>query len=201
MKSFSKSLPCMMAVSLYLAACCSHGSAKTAPVNAGTMTAATLIQEQAALPMPPAPIAVPLPGQIKALAAKATKKASGSPLADVLKANKKARVQPAKDGFINAVQVYPWTKGALYQVYTAPGQISDIALQAGEKLIGSGPIAAGDTVRWIIGDTISGTGTNARVHILVKPIASRLSTNLVINTDRRTYHLELKSTPVTPMLP
>ena len=120
--------------------------------------------------------------------------AKGSPLDKVAAANRNARVHPNGDGFINAVQNYPWREGALYQIYTSPGQITDIALQPGEKLIGSGPIAAGDTVRWIIGDTISGIGNNTRVHILVKPIARRLSTNLIINTDRRTYHLELKST-------
>jgi type IV secretion system protein VirB9 len=37
------------------------------------------------------------------------------------------------------------------------------------------------------------------VHILVKPTRPGLSTNLVINTDRRTYHLELRSTPDTWM--
>ena len=38
------------------------------------------------------------------------------------------------------------------------GQVTDIALQPGEQLVGSGPVAAGDTVRWIIGDTESGSG-------------------------------------------
>jgi type IV secretion system protein VirB9 len=71
-------------------------------------------------------------------------------------------VQPVRDGFINAMQVYPFSAGALYQVYTAPGQITDIALQPGEQLVGSGPVAAGDTVRWIIGDTESGSGAARR---------------------------------------
>jgi type IV secretion system protein VirB9 len=55
-------------------------------------------------------------------------------------------------------------------------------------------VAAGDTARWIIGDTSSGSGPARSVHILVKPVASDLSTNLVIATDRRTYHLQLEST-------
>ena len=97
--------------------------------------------------------------------------------------------------FINAIQVYPFADGALYQVYATPGEITDIALQPGETLVGSGPVAAGDTVRWIIGDTESGTGPDKRIHILVKPTRPDLDTNLVINTDRRTYHLELHSTP------
>ena len=89
--------------------------------------------------------------------------------------------------------------GALYQVYAAPGQITDIALAPGEQLVGAGPVAAGDTVRWVIGDTESGTGPTKRVHILVKPTRPDLVTNLVINTDRRTYHVELRSTEKTYM--
>lgn len=56
-----------------------------------------------------------------------------------------------------------------------------------------------DTVRWIIGDTESGTGTTKRIHILVKPTRPELVSNLVINTDRRTYLLELRSAEKTYM--
>ena len=96
-------------------------------------------------------------------------------------------------------QNYPFTQGALYQVYTAVGQITDIALQPGEQLVGSGPVAAGDTVRWIIGDTESGSGATRQIHILVKPTRAELMTNLVINTNLRTYHMELRSTNRTYM--
>ncbi|WP_442969034.1 P-type conjugative transfer protein TrbG [Qipengyuania sp. Mu-71] len=78
---------------------------------------------------------------------------------------------------------------------SANAQVTDIALQEGEKLVGPGPVAAGDTVRWMIGDTLSGTGATARVHILVKPTRPDIATNLVINTDRRTYHVELRANP------
>jgi type IV secretion system protein VirB9 len=108
-------------------------------------------------------------------------------------------VQPTRAGYINAMQVYAFSDGALYQVYSAPGQITDIELAPGEQLVGSGPAAAGDTVRWVIGDTESGTGSSKRMHILVKPTRPELVTNLVINTDRRTYHLELRSTEKTYM--
>lgn len=60
-------------------------------------------------------------------------------------------------------------------------------------------VSAGDTVRWVIGDTFSGAGASKRVHILVKPFAPSLKTNLVITTDRRTYHLALESTKATAM--
>jgi type IV secretion system protein TrbG len=54
-------------------------------------------------------------------------------------------------------------------------------------------VRANDTTRWVIGATTSGSGAGARVHIMVKPTRTDLATNLIINTNRRTYHLELKS--------
>ena len=66
-------------------------------------------------------------------------------------------------------------------------------VEPGESLTGAGPIAAGDTARWIIGDTESGSGVTRRVHILVKPSRPDITTNLVVTTDRRVYMLELRS--------
>lgn len=117
--------------------------------------------------------------------------------ASVALANRAATLQPAAPGFINAVQVYPFADGTLYQVYAAPERVTDIALQPGEALIS---VAAGDTVRWVIGDTNSGSGSDKRTHILIKPFSAGLSTNLVITSDRRTYHLALASTSATAMV-
>ncbi len=116
-----------------------------------------------------------------------------TPVVRVENANAAARVEPRREGYYNAIQIYPWSEGALYQVYAAPGQITDIALEPGESLTGSGPIAAGDTARWIIGDTESGEGARRRVHVLVKPTRADISTNLVITTDRRSYMIELRA--------
>lgn len=157
-------------------------------------------------PEPPRPVQVvevpkplPLPGQLKPLPPQRSAPEPRDPKQRVDSANALARVQPTRSGYINAVQVYPFAEGALYQVYAAPGQVTDVALQEGEQLVGSGPVAAGDTVRWIIGDTESGTAAAKKIHILVKPTRPELMTNLVINTDRRTYHLELRSTEKTYM--
>jgi type IV secretion system protein TrbG len=155
---------------------------------------------------PPAPVTVveiprplPLPGQMQRVEPSRSTPEPTDPTARVNQANAAARIQPVRNGFINSMQVYPFTQGALYQVYTAVGQITDIALQPGEQLVGSGPVAAGDTVRWIIGDTQSGAGSTLQVHILVKPTRPDLMTNLVINTNLRTYHMELRSTERTYM--
>jgi len=118
---------------------------------------------------------------------------ASTPTGRVQNANVAARVEPRKEGYYNSIQIYPWSDGALYQVYAAPGQITNIALEPGESLTGAGPIAAGDTARWIIGDTESGRGASRRVHVLVKPTRTDISTNLVITTDRRIYMLELRA--------
>jgi type IV secretion system protein TrbG len=145
------------------------------------------------------PKLLPLPGQLKPLAGTRSTPELRDPKQRVDQANAAARVQPSRSGYVNAVQVYPFADGALYQVYAAPGQVTDVALQEGEQLVGTGPVAAGDTVRWIVGDTESGTPKAPKVHILVKPTRPDLTTNLVINTDRHTYHLELHSTEKTYM--
>lgn len=153
------------------------------------------------LPEPPKPVEVvevpkvlPMPGQLKPLPDVSEAKPAPEPADEtvrVTRANAKARMEPTREGYVNAIQVWPFTDGALYQVYAAPGRVTVIALQPGEGLV---TVAAGDTARWIVGDTSSGAGDALRVNVLVKPIRSGLKTNLVITTSRRTYLLELTST-------
>ncbi len=154
------------------------------------------------LPEPPRPIEVvevpkplPLPEQMKALPsesdAKVTPESEDEKLR-VSRANMEARIAPTREGYVNAIQVWPYADGALYQVYTSPGRVTVIALQQGEELV---TVSAGDTVRWVVGDTASGAGATLRVNILVKPTRIALKTNLVVTTNRRTYLLELSSTP------
>lgn len=102
----------------------------------------------------------------------------------------RAPVEPSAGAWVNARQTYLWSDGAIFRAWTEPGMITDIVLQPGESLVA---VAAGDTARWIIGDTSSGAGEERRIHVLVKPFSAGLSTNLVITTDRRTYHLQLSS--------
>ena len=154
---------------------------------------------------PPMPVEIvelpkplPLPGQLKPAPGKhdAPREDDRPPEQRIIDANEAAKVQPTEAGYINAIQVYPYVQGALYQLYTAPEKVSDIALQQGERIVA---VSAGDTVRWIIGDTVSGEGATARAHVLIKPITEDLKTNLVIITNRRSYHLELTSDTETYM--
>lgn len=153
---------------------------------------------------PPRPVEIvehalilPLRGQLKPVPADPNRvKGLGDPVEDVEAGNAAARVEPDGQAYINAIQVYPYNEGALYQVYAAPEQVTDIALQRGEALVS---VSAGDTLRWVLGDTTSGSGTDERVHILVKPFEAGLMTNMLVTTDRRTYHVELQSLDETYM--
>lgn len=134
---------------------------------------------------------IPLPGQLKLREAGLAPVTAGEKPHDIIDAAQaSAKVGPKLGAYVNAIQVYPFARGALYQVYTAPEQVTDIALQPGEALIS---VSSGDTERWILGDTLSGSGETEQVHILVKPVESGLTTNLIITTTMRTYHAELTS--------
>ncbi|WP_234194351.1 P-type conjugative transfer protein TrbG [Pseudacidovorax sp. NFM-22] len=157
--------------------------------------------EATRIPEPAAPAAVvevpqvlPMPGQLKPWDPVLPTPAAPEPADEtqrVSRANEAARVAPTREGYLNAIQVWPYSEGALYQVYASPGRVTAILLQAGEELV---TVAAGDTVRWIVGDTVSGAEEAARVSVLVKPTRPDLKTNLVITTNRRTYLVELTST-------
>ena len=112
-------------------------------------------------------------------------------------ANAAARVDPTRDGYVNAMQVFPFSDGALYQIYVAPLHVTDIALEPGEQLKS---VAAGDTVQWKIGDTESGAGRAGRCMSWSSLSRPQLPmNNLVILTDRRSYHLEAHPTAETYM--
>lgn len=123
-------------------------------------------------------------------------RAVSPPLKAVRSAIRSATVEPAASGFVSGTQVYPWSDGAIFTGYAAPGLVTDIVLQPRESLIA---VASGDTARWVIGDTTSGSGETQQTHVLVKPFSAGLTTNLVITTDRRTYHVRLVSTAGTAL--
>jgi type IV secretion system protein TrbG len=76
-------------------------------------------------------------------------------------------------------------------VVCAPIHVCDIELQPGEVVQGAPHI--GDAVRWRISPAVSGTAEQRVIHLIVKPTEADLDTNLIIPTDRHTYHLRLVS--------
>lgn len=69
-------------------------------------------------------------------------------------------------------------------------QVCDVALQQGERITA---INLGDTVRWTIEPAVAGTEEKAIQHVIIKPLDVGLESSLVVTTDRRIYHMRLRS--------
>ena len=181
----------ILATLLFIAACVPQNTVK----NAGFVAAKKMQAPEAAISRSPeaaekpAVQAPPRPVKVERFVPLNKKKRQAA-AAVLEKANRRAAQRPTGDKTINAITVYDYLPGALYQLYCSPVHITDIMLQPGEQLTAA---AAGDTGRWVVADTESGSGAQKRVHVLVKPIRTGLSTNLVVATDRHIYHLEAKS--------
>lgn len=76
-------------------------------------------------------------------------------------------------------------------IVCAPLHVCDIALQEGEVVQGTPHV--GDSVRWKISPALSGNDEKRVTHLIIKPTESGLDTNLIIATDRHTYHIRLVS--------
>jgi type IV secretion system protein VirB9 len=98
---------------------------------------------------------------------------------------------PRAPEFMNAALHYTYEPGKLYTVQTALGFLTAIALRPGEHLVSK---AAGDTVRWEVGETAQGSPAGPQILLLVKPLDAKIRTNMILTTDQRTYVLDLVST-------
>lgn len=108
----------------------------------------------------------------------------------ILAANRGAVARSRADRFVEGLQVFAYAPGRIYEVWTAPLRVTVLTLGSGETVIA---LAAGDTVRWQIGETTSGLGDGRRTHVLIKPLERQLETNLVLTTNQRLYLLRLRS--------
>ena len=88
------------------------------------------------------------------------------------------------------VVIYPFGH-AQPVVTTAPLRATILELQDGENVIG---LIAGDMERFMIETTYMGQGGRTPV-VVVKPTSTDITTNLIITTDRRAYHLTLDAQP------
>lgn len=86
--------------------------------------------------------------------------------------------------------LFPFSQSAP-TIVCAPLHVCDIELQAGELVQGTPHI--GDSVRWKISPALSGTDEKRVTHLIIKPTEAGLDTNLIIPTDRHTYHIRLVS--------
>ena len=153
-------------------------------------------------------VPVPVPGQLMPIPKVGSQNASNelheknnnnqkTPLQVVKEANNEAMIHPSSEGYFNSVMTYEYMPGAVYVVYTAPLNITDIMLQPGEQVVS---FSAGDTVRWTLTRTrsgagaLDGSGDDIREHLIIRPQKPGLENNMLITTDKRVYHLVLFST-------
>src|SRR3989344_4467893 len=101
-----------------------------------------------------------------------------------------ARETSRSEGFVGGVQVFSYDPGQVYEVWTAPLRVTTLTLAPGEVIVSK---AAGDTVRWQIGETTSGQGQAQRAHGMIKPLERGLETNLVLATSQRVYLIQVRS--------
>lgn len=80
--------------------------------------------------------------------------------------------------------------GQSIDIVCAVLQVCDIQLQPGEEV---NQIHIGDGARWTIEPALTGYGASAIINLVVKPLDANLKTNLLVTTNRRAYHINLKS--------
>jgi len=166
-------------------------SARIPPAPTGTVAPSSpphvLAEGVGAVSEPAAPaVSVPTPNRRSERRA-----VSASPVLRTVQAgNDDARSIPSAGAYLNAALYYDFEPGRLYAVHTSPRFLTAITLRPGEKLISK---AAGDTVRWVLGETVQGAGAGQQVIVFVKPIRGGLRTNIILTTDQRTYLLEAVS--------
>ena len=73
-------------------------------------------------------------------------------------------------------------------LYCKPLRVCDVELQAGEEVL---DVALGDTEMWHAQKMESGPAGRRSTHVIFKPVSDGVSTNAIITTDRRVYHLGL----------
>lgn len=95
------------------------------------------------------------------------------------------------------VVIFPYGE-AVPRVTCRPFRVTDLRLAPGEEILG---IHAGDTTRWTFEPSESIARGQSVKHVIIKPSTAGISTNLVINTNRRTYNLDLTATDGDKYLP
>lgn len=86
--------------------------------------------------------------------------------------------------------VFTYSEDSMYTVYTRVNYLTSIMLQSGENITFVG---GGDTARWRRATATTGSSEGEREVIYIKPTSVNLSTNLIINTNKRTYQINLIS--------
>jgi type IV secretion system protein VirB9 len=104
-------------------------------------------------------------------------------------ANREGTLQP--QDYSKGAMVYDFDPDWVYEIYTQPLRATDICLEPGERAW-ERPFVS-DSERWMLGAAASLEGGREVQHVYVKPTSANIQATLIINTDRRVYHIILKS--------
>lgn len=109
--------------------------------------------------------------------------------------------EAAKESTAQSIQVpSQWTGGTMYydfdsdftyEIYCQPYRVTDLLLEPGEQVIEM-PFLSEEKV-WEIGAGVSRQNGVDTQHFFLKPAYSGLTTSFIIITDKRVYHMLLKS--------
>lgn len=106
---------------------------------------------------------------------------------NLLAQNQRISTQQLVEGnFHYSEIVYNYVSGIIYPVHTTTLRVTTVQLEKGEMLIS---YLIGDSINWILTNEF----INGVVNIYIKPAKPNIITNLVINTTRRRYVLNLTS--------
>ena len=144
-------------------------------------------QEPEAAPAPAEVIVVERPVFIPEKEAKSYAPPSGL---DAAKNSNNAGIIKPSD-YSHAAIVYDYNPDWVYEVYAMPLRVCDIRLEPGERALDVPFIS--DSERWNVGAAVSLENNVTVQHIYVKPADAGQDASLIINTDRRVYHIILRS--------
>ena len=98
--------------------------------------------------------------------------------------------QGLKQAKENIKTTFVYNENDMYRIYARAGFITTIYLNPDEKVI---YLAGGDTARWVIDVGSTGSNKGQQQIVAVKPFFPSIKTNLVVNTDKRSYNFFLHS--------
>jgi len=143
-----------------------------AEVFPNTETRVVIVEKPVYVPESQGPPPSPAPGQ-----------------AAVRESNREGTASPSD--YSHAAVVYDYGRDWVYEVYAQPLRVTDISLEPGERAVELPFIS--DSERWVVGAGASWENGSQVQHIYVKPNEAGLEASLIINTDRRAYHIVLRS--------
>lgn len=99
-------------------------------------------------------------------------------------------IKGEKEAQENIQTEFVYSENAIYKIYARMNYLMSIVLNPDEKI---NYIGGGDSARWIYSTARSGSAKGERDVIYIKPTSLGIRTNLIINTDKRSYNLSLIS--------